>query len=444
MNTEDALGELERVLAGRVFRGSDRTQTTGRRARAAPQSAALLRFLATRALDEKPITDAIVTKEFFQREPQTFEKNQAIARVHVGILREKLTEYYVTDGIDDPVSIDIPTGTFVPVFLPRKTSPPDRELERGLYQINVEAPGNVARALAHFEESIRLRPKNPEAWAGIAMALSTRTLHDIGADPAQFLPRAEEAARKALSLSAGSWRAHAALGAIHVFRRQWQPADAEFRKALAIDSSGTTDHGAYGLYILGRGDYQAARDLAKRYEEDYPADVTFLKRAALYRYAMREFAEASKILDALFDLEENLWHAHHLRSLIALAEDRPGEALGHVREIADLKDPSLWPGLHILCLERAGHHEVAVERFFRLMEAGRVGYVQPLQIALGTDGDGRDFACHRLPEQGGGGMRPAYALAAPLAPSRSVARRSGVQGPAAAAWTSEAGSVPAV
>jgi Flp pilus assembly protein TadD len=363
MNSEDALGELGRVLAGRVFRGSDRTETQGRRARAAPQSAALLRFLVMRALDEKPISDAIVTQEFFQREPQTFDRGQAIARVHVGILRKKLTEYYVTDGIDDPVSIDIPVGTMVPVFTARKTSPPDKELERGLHQINLEAPVHVARAIAHFEESIRLRPENSEAWAGIAMALSTRTLHDISADPAQLLPRAEEAARKALSFSAGSWRAHAALGGIHIFRRQWQPADAEFRKALAIDARGTTDHGAYGLYVLGRGDYKVGRDLAKRYEEDYPADVTFLKRAALYRYAMREFAAASRILDALFELEENLWHAHHLRSLITLAQDRPGEALSHVREIAHLKDPSLWPGLHILCLARAGHREEAADRF---------------------------------------------------------------------------------
>jgi tetratricopeptide (TPR) repeat protein len=159
--------------------------------------------------------------------------------------------------------------------------------------------------------------------------------------------------------------------------------DQEFRKALAIDARGTRDHGAYGLYLLGRGDYRAARELAKRDEEEYPADITFLKRAALYFYALREFSEAERILEALFALEDRLWHAHHLRSLICLATDRPELALSHARKMIDLKDTSLWPGLHIVCLEKNGYREEARGRFSELLGAGTSGYVQPLQLALG-------------------------------------------------------------
>jgi Flp pilus assembly protein TadD len=383
MNRDEITKELGRILASRVFRGSDRSETSSKRLRAKPKQSGLLEFLVTRALDGRPLTDAIVTREFFHKEPQTIENEEAIARVNLGTLRKKLAEYFVTEGINDPVSIDVPVGTFVPAFSERKTTPPDKELERGLYQINMEAPTNIARALAHFEESIRLLPNNAEAHAGKAMALCTLTLHDITASPAELLPQAEAEAKKALELNANSWRAHAALGGIHAFRHEWALADEEFRKALAINADGTRDHGAYGHYLLGRGDYKGGRDLAKWDEEEHPADVTFLKRAALFLYAMRDFNQAERILKELFALDEGLWHAHTLAALVCLATNRAQDALSHMQQIAERKDPDLWPGLHALCLERSGHHAEAVKRFNALLEVSAAGYVEPLQLALG-------------------------------------------------------------
>jgi Flp pilus assembly protein TadD len=383
MKQEEIERQLARILASKLFRGSDRSETSGKRSRATPRLSGLLQFLVMRALNGEPITDAIVTKDFFHKEPQTFERGQAIARVQVGALRKRLAEYYVTVGISDPISIDIPVGTLVPAFSERRTTPPDKELERGLYHINQEAPENIARALVHFDESIRLRPENAEAHAGKAMALCTLTLHDITASPSELLPQAESEARNALQLDPNSWRAHAALGAIHAFRREWALADQEFRKALAINREGTRDHGSYGPYLLGRGDYEGGRDLAKRDEDEHPVDVTFLKRSALYLYAMRDFNEAERILNELFRLDEQLWHAHTVAALLCLASNRPQEALSHMRKIAARKYPDLWPGLHVLCLERNGCHEEARKRFSQLLRASESGYVEPLQLALG-------------------------------------------------------------
>jgi tetratricopeptide (TPR) repeat protein len=383
MKREEVEAELARILASSSFRGSDRAVAFGKRKRAAPQQSALLKFVVERTLNGERLTDEIVTREVFKKEPQTFEKSQAIARVQVGVLRKKLTEYYATDGIDDPVSIDVPVGTFVPVFDHRKVSPPDKELERGFYQIDLEAPENIARALAHFEECIRLNPSNAEAHAGKAMALCTRTLHDLGASPEHLFPLAEAEAKKALELDPNSWRGHAALAGIYTFRYEWNLADAEFNKALTINPEGTRDHGAYGPYLLGRGNYKSARKLAQRDEEEYPTNVTFLKRAALYLYAMREYAEAERILAELFALNEKLWHAHTLAALICLATERPAEALSHMREINKEGQPDLWPGLEILCLVQNNLHREARERFDRLLEASSEGYLEPMQLALG-------------------------------------------------------------
>ena len=55
-------------------------------------------------------TDALGRDANF--DPQT----DPIVRVEAGRLRRALEQYYATDGRNDPVAIDLPTGHYVPVF----------------------------------------------------------------------------------------------------------------------------------------------------------------------------------------------------------------------------------------------------------------------------------------------------------------------------------------
>lgn len=375
----DVEKQLEKILAGKLFRGSDRSDLSGKLKPASPRSAELLRYLVEEKLADRETDEATIQTNHYGR--QMFNENDTIVRANIFQLRKKLAEYYVTDGINDPVSIEILSGYKV-TFKYRSVASPDKELARGFYHINLEAPDSITKALGHFEKSIE-QGGAAEAFAGKAMALSTLTLHEITASPVELLPRAKEAAQEALKLDPNSWRAHAALGGIYAFQREWGLADQEFRKALAISSVDTFDHGAYGLYLLGIGDYKGGKEVARHDEKMHPGDVIFLKRSALYLYAMREFGEAERILDELSAMEKRLWHAHHLRALSCLATNRPEKALFHVRQMLEQGDARLWPGLHILCLQENGLSDEARSRFDDLLAASGTGYVQPLQLALG-------------------------------------------------------------
>lgn len=70
-----------------------------------------------------------VGREVFDR-PETFDPAiDPIVRIEAGRLREKLREYYGTDGQDDPIRIDLPKGTYTPhiEFRRSATLPPERE-----------------------------------------------------------------------------------------------------------------------------------------------------------------------------------------------------------------------------------------------------------------------------------------------------------------------------
>ena len=78
----------------------------------------LLQFLATKAFDHgsDSLKEYTIGVEALSR-PQDFDpKTDTIVRVQIHRLRQKLKEYYDSDGSRDPILIDIPKGHYLPSF----------------------------------------------------------------------------------------------------------------------------------------------------------------------------------------------------------------------------------------------------------------------------------------------------------------------------------------
>jgi hypothetical protein len=68
--------------------------------------------------------------EVFGRHPDYDTAQDAIVRVQVSQLRKRLDQYFASEGRDEPVVIEIPKGTYTPVFRCRESdSSPDRPSE---------------------------------------------------------------------------------------------------------------------------------------------------------------------------------------------------------------------------------------------------------------------------------------------------------------------------
>jgi len=104
--SEDCLRQIHRVLQSVAFRNAVTLQQ-------------LLQFLASRALDhsqQEPLKEYTIGVEAFGR-PQDFDpKTDTIVRVQIHRLRQKLKEYYDSDGNRDPILIEIPKGHYLPRF----------------------------------------------------------------------------------------------------------------------------------------------------------------------------------------------------------------------------------------------------------------------------------------------------------------------------------------
>ena len=90
--------------------------------RGAPRLVAFLRYVVERTLEGRAseIKSYTIAVEALAREPSFDPQIDPIVRVEAGRLRHALARYYGGDGRDDPILIDFPRGSYVPVFRHRQ------------------------------------------------------------------------------------------------------------------------------------------------------------------------------------------------------------------------------------------------------------------------------------------------------------------------------------
>ena len=97
--------EAQRILASSGFTGSARL-------------CGFLRYIVDETLAGRGslIKEYPIGVEVYKRKPDYDPKMDAIVRVEAGRLRAKLKQYYANEGRESPVRIELPRGTYTPVF----------------------------------------------------------------------------------------------------------------------------------------------------------------------------------------------------------------------------------------------------------------------------------------------------------------------------------------
>jgi len=84
----------------------------------------LLRYLADHAVKHPgvPLKEYQIATEVFGRPPDFDPHLDSLVRVQAGRLRSKLAEYYASEGVDDPVVVELPKGSYALSFHSGATS----------------------------------------------------------------------------------------------------------------------------------------------------------------------------------------------------------------------------------------------------------------------------------------------------------------------------------
>lgn len=105
MGEDDIRTELERILSSNSFARSERAR-------------GMLRYIVEQDLDGKGdlLKGFTIAQDVFGKSDDFDPAMDAVVRVQAGRLRDQLTNYYEGEGANNPVQIEIPRGTYVPVY----------------------------------------------------------------------------------------------------------------------------------------------------------------------------------------------------------------------------------------------------------------------------------------------------------------------------------------
>jgi hypothetical protein len=139
----DAQAQVRRILESKTFRTSEVHRN-------------LLNYLAEKSLagDADSLKEYTVGLDVFSKPSSYDPRQESVVRMHLARLRQKLGEYYRTEGMEDSVIVDIPKGAFKVTFDEKPAVPEPGvpaaalPLPRPSYKIELVLGGLLLAAIA--------------------------------------------------------------------------------------------------------------------------------------------------------------------------------------------------------------------------------------------------------------------------------------------------------
>jgi TolB-like protein/Flp pilus assembly protein TadD len=193
---------------------------------------------------------------------------------------------------------------------------------KGRYYAEKFTQDGVQKGIEYFRQAIDLDPNYALAYAGLAFAYSDGD-DDFFLSPHDSMPRASEAAKKALGLDGTLSEAHLEMGKIHYwYDYDWNAAEKELRRAVELGPEDASVHAYYSWYLISVGRTQEGIEESKRALELDPLSTETDTIVGQNFYCARQYDLAIDTLRKTLDMDPNYWLA---RMFLGLSYEATGD-----------------------------------------------------------------------------------------------------------------------
>jgi TolB-like protein/Flp pilus assembly protein TadD len=254
---------------------------------------------------------------------------------------------------------------------------------KGRFYWNERNESSLRKSLEYFQLAVDQDPNYARGYAGLAD--SYNLLADYGAlAPADALPKALAAARKALELDDSLAEAHASLGwTTMVYEWDWAAAEREFQRALELDPGYAPAHQwrAYLLRVSNRPEEALAE--ARQAAELEPSSLIIQSIVGWHHYLSRQYDPALRQFQKTLDMDPNFARVHSYLGWTYLQQQKYDQALAELEKARELSpgSPARLAELgHAYAV--AGRRDQALKVLSELTALARTRYVEPDLLAL--------------------------------------------------------------
>jgi TolB-like protein/Tfp pilus assembly protein PilF len=160
------------------------------------------------------------------------------------------------------------------------------------------------KAIQSFEHAIAIDPGYAAAYAALAEVYTEMSFFSSAGE---WMPKARQAAGKALELDNTLGNAHNSFGVINMYYdRDYAGAEQSFKRAISLDPGSAHIHMWYGWYLalMGRFD-EASKEQSRAQELDPLSDLTAFGIGAVFHWS-RQPDRAIEQLRRVLDLNPNM------------------------------------------------------------------------------------------------------------------------------------------
>ena len=249
----------------------------------------------------------------------------------------------ITKDISDELRLQL-SGEDEKQLAKRQTTNPDayQLYLKGRYFAEKLTKEGLNKGIEYFHQAIDVDPNYALAYEGLSYAYYNS--NDFFLSPQESMPKAREAARKALQLDDTLAEAHADMGMILFwYDYDWNAADKELRRAIELKPNSADAHADYGweLTLVGRVDEGVAE--SKRAVDLDPLSVEVNETAGQNLYFAHQYDQAIEQLSKTLEMDKNYWVA---RMFLGAAYEAKGDLARAAAECKKAREaePSIpWP-----------------------------------------------------------------------------------------------------
>lgn len=253
---------------------------------------------------------------------------------------------------------------------------------RGRYFWNRYDKEWVLKSIEAFEQAIEIDASYALAYTGIADAYFR--LSNIHASPLEVLPKAKEAALKAVEIDKDLAEAHSSLGLLRVYYdHDWTAAEREFTRALELNPDLTLAHQRYGTYLKLMGRFDESFAHYKQALELDPFSLQININLATIHYLKEDNEIAIAHLKKTLELEPNYMPTHFVLGNAYIQQGHWDDAISEF-ELIYRRDDEAYLALGFLgyCHAMAGRRAEAESLKNILQDVSRRKYVSPYGIII--------------------------------------------------------------
>ncbi|MFI5111808.1 MAG: protein kinase [Terriglobales bacterium] len=252
---------------------------------------------------------------------------------------------------------------------------------KGNYYTSKYTKDGFRKSIDYFNQAIALDPNYGLAYNGLAFSYINS--EDWYMPPNEAVPKARDAAKRALAIDETIADAHLSLALIaHWYEWDWATAEREFKRAIELKPDDPRPHGFYAWYLapMGRNDQAIAE--AKRAQQLDPVspEANFFLGSVLV--FTRQFDQAIEQLRSGIELDPTYWFGHYFLGRAYEQKGRLPEAVAEFQRALELEKDNAenWANLaHAYAL--SGKRAEAQKIIDHLKELSAHSYVAPYNIA---------------------------------------------------------------